>query len=227
MTIAIVPVKDLASAKGRLASRLGRDERRHLAVAMLEDVLRALARVAALRGVMVVTRDGELRDIATRLGAEVLDESKVEEGPTDGYTAAITLAASEIDRRGASAMLVVPGDVPLVEPGDIHELLASLGPPPSVVFVPSHDGRGTNAVLMSPPTAFELRFGEPSFLPHVERARALGLDTRALRLPSLALDLDTPADLDVFIKRATSGSHTLRMLQTQVSLAPTAKGALP
>jgi len=227
VTIAIVPVKDLANAKGRLASRLGHDERRRLAIAMLEDVLGALARVAALRGIMVVTRDRELCDIATHLGAEVLDEAKLEESSMNGYTAAVTLAATEIDRRGASAMLVVPGDVPLVEPADIRDLLASLGPPPSVVFVPSHDERGTNAVLLSPPTAFELRFGEPSFVPHVERARARGLDTRALRLSRLALDLDTPADLDAFMKRATSSSQTLRVLQTEVAFALTAKGALP
>ena len=50
MTIAVVPVKDLDQAKGRLEGRLTRVERRELVLAMLEDVLSGLSQVPALSG---------------------------------------------------------------------------------------------------------------------------------------------------------------------------------
>src|SRR6266700_3813388 len=54
---AVVPAKDLAQAKQRLAGVLTPEERQGLAQAMLEDVLSALSGVPALAGLIVVTRE--------------------------------------------------------------------------------------------------------------------------------------------------------------------------
>lgn len=200
MTIAVVPVKDLASAKQRLAARLGPSERRTLVLLMLEDVLQALRRSPGVSATIVVTRRGEVADRAARFGAEILEEPS-----NDGYSSAVSRAARELLRRGESAMLSVPGDVPGVSPDEIASLLAARRAAPSVVFTPSRDGRGTNAALVCPPDAFELQFGEPSFAGHVARARAAGLAAEVLELEGLALDLDRPEDLDAFLREP---SHT-------------------
>lgn len=207
MTIAVVPVKDLVSAKQRLAARLGPNERRTLVLLMLEDVLQALRRSPGVSATIVVTRDREVADRAVRFEAEVLEEPS-----NDGYTSAVSRAAAELARRGESAMLSVPGDVPGVSPDEIASLLASCRAAPSVVFSPSRDGRGTNAALVSPPNAFDLQFGEPSFAAHVARARAAGLATEVLELERLALDLDSPEDLDAFL-REPSTTATFYFLQ--------------
>jgi 2-phospho-L-lactate/phosphoenolpyruvate guanylyltransferase len=236
VTIAVVPVKELGAAKGRLSARLGPRERRELVLAMLDDVLTALSRVQGLSGMIVVTREPEIASIATRFGAELLEdpvrpvgrsaggesavswagrsaggESAVFE--TDGYTNAVEHAVRELERRREPAMLSVPGDVPAVTPQEIAEILAAVART-AVVLVPSRDERGTNAVLLRPPNALPLRFGEPSFTRHLERAERLGLRAEVLRLPGLSLDLDTPADLDEFL-RSPSPTRTYRLLAAQ------------
>jgi 2-phospho-L-lactate guanylyltransferase len=198
VTIAVVPVKDLARAKQRLAARLSSTDRRALVLLMLEDVLQTLRRVPALSGIIVVTREGEVAARATQFGAEVLQEPA-----NDGYTSAIERAVRELTRRGEPSMLSIPGDVPGATAEEIEALLAASPAAPSVVLAPSRDGRGTNAALVCPPNAFELRFGEPSFEAHLARAREAHLSIEVLRLRGLALDLDRPDDLDAFLREPT------------------------
>jgi 2-phospho-L-lactate guanylyltransferase len=198
VTVAVVPVKDLARAKQRLAALLPPIERRALVLLMLEDVLQTLRRVPALSGIMVVTREEEVAGRAAQFGAEVLQEPA-----NDGYTSAVDRAARELARRGEPAMLSIPGDVPGAMPEEIERLLAASPAAPSVVLAPSRDERGTNAALVCPPDAFDLRFGEPSFQAHVARAREAGLAIEVLRLRGLALDLDSPEDLEMFLGEPT------------------------
>jgi 2-phospho-L-lactate guanylyltransferase len=209
VTFAVVPFKDLGAAKERLAGRLDVSARRALVLAMLEDVLGAVSRVARLEGLIVVTREPEIAKRASRYGAEILEEPA-----NEGHTAAVARAVHELERRRASAMLCLSGDLPAVTSGEIEAMLGALGPPPSVVLAPSRDERGTNAVVVSPPGALPLRFGEPSFLAHLARARELGLCTEVMRLAGTALDLDTPDDVD-FFRRTRSDSATYRLLWGQ------------
>ena len=58
MTVwAVVPVKETGQAKERLAPLLPPPMRRQLVLAMLEDVMAALAGAAGLAGVSLVTAD--------------------------------------------------------------------------------------------------------------------------------------------------------------------------
>ncbi|HKQ70183.1 MAG TPA: NTP transferase domain-containing protein, partial [Polyangiaceae bacterium] len=155
------------------------------------------------------TRDTEIASAAKAMGAEHLEERG-----GGGYSEAVAQAACEIANRQASAMLCVPGDVPGVRPHEISRMLRELGPGPAVVLCPSRNERGTNAALVCPPGALPLCFGEPSFAGHVARARDLGLATRVLSLEGLSLDLDTPDDIDVFLRTPSPG-RTYRLLREQ------------
>jgi 2-phospho-L-lactate/phosphoenolpyruvate guanylyltransferase len=191
---AVLPVKEFSGAKQRLAGVLSAQERRDLFAAMLEDVLCALAASAGLAGTLMVTRDPLAHDLAARYGARVLGENE-----NRGHTAASTLGARTLAQQGVEGMVQVPADIPLLSPEDIAALLQAHGEPPAVTLGPARDERGTNAVLCSPPDVLPLRFGEGSFLPHVERARSLGIEPQIVRRPGLALDVDTPADLAAFL----------------------------
>jgi 2-phospho-L-lactate guanylyltransferase len=208
VTVAVVPVKELDAAKGRLSARLGPDQRRALVLAMLEDVLLALGRARAVSRTIVVTREPEIASMATRFGAEVLEDPVL---GGDGYTNAVEHAARELQRRHEPAMLSVPGDVPGATSQEISEIVRSDAP---VVLVPSRDERGTNAALVRPPGVFPLRFGEPSFARHMASTERLGLRAEVLRLHGLSLDLDTPADLDEFLRTPTP-TRTYRLLTQQ------------
>ncbi len=222
MTIAVVPVKNLDRAKNRLAARLGAAERRTLVLLMLEDILQTLRRVPAISGIMVVTREGEVASRAERLGAEILDEPA-----NDGYSSAVGRASVELGRRGAPAMLVVPGDVPGVTADEITAILSAARAAPSLVLVPSRNDCGTNAALVTPPGSFDLRYGEPSFAAHVARARERGLPTEVVRLPGIGLDLDNPEDLDAFLREPTPTATFYFLLDAIGGRATSAESPLP
>jgi 2-phospho-L-lactate guanylyltransferase len=191
---AVVPVKDLQHAKQRLAGALDAAERRALFAAMLEDVLGALAASDGLAGILVVSRDPQAQDLAVRYGARVLVEPA-----NRGHTAASTLGAATLAREGAVGMLQLPADLPLLTPADVAAVLQAHAAAPAITLAPSRDRRGSNAVACSPPDLLPLRFGDDSFHPHLERARALGIAPQIVERPGIALDVDTPADLRAFL----------------------------
>jgi len=206
---AVIPMKDSGQAKQRLAGVLSGTQRRELALAMFEDVLATLAAVPELAGILVVTVDPSAGAIAARYGARVASD-----GARAGHTGAVATAARRLAAEGFG-MLEVPGDIPLVEAGDIRQLIAAHGSVPdrtlgstlgstlggsrAFTIAPARDQRGSNAVLCSPADAVPLRFGENSFFPHLAAARACGIEPKVLQLPHIALDIDTPDELALFL----------------------------
>jgi 2-phospho-L-lactate/phosphoenolpyruvate guanylyltransferase len=188
----VVPVKELNRAKERLALALPPVARRALMLAMLEDVLSALA-TAPLVGLVVVTIDPAARGLAAKYGCRI-----IENGARDGHTGAVSAAAQLLARERRAGMLAVPGDIPLVTSDEIEQLLAAHRPAPAFTIAPSRDECGSNAIVCSPPDAVPLRFGEDSFFPHLGAAEACGIRPTVLRLPGIALDVDTPDDLAAF-----------------------------
>lgn len=202
---AVVPIKDTAQAKQRLAGLLSQKQRRALALAMAEDVLRALVRVRELAGILVVTVDPAAAELALRFGAEVSAERACA-----GHTAAVTGAAQRLAGRGI-AMLALPADIPLAEADDIRALIGTHRPSPAFSIVPARDELGSNAVLCSPADTVPLRFGENSFFPHLAAARSRGVEPLVMTLPRIALDIDTPDDLAHFL-RVPSSTRTRALL---------------
>ena len=212
---AAVPVKTFATAKHRLAPLLTPAQRNSLAAAMLEDVLSALAG-APLGGIMVNTEDAEAAAMARRFGAEVVAEQA-----RDGHTAAVAAMARILAARGASAMLALPGDIPRVTAAELGQVCATgRRPPPAFTIVPAHDERGSNAVLVAPPTAVPLRFGDDSFFPHLDAARRHGIEPVVVKLSGIALDIDRPEDVHALL-RATPAlpSRAVRLL-AEMRLTP-------
>jgi 2-phospho-L-lactate/phosphoenolpyruvate guanylyltransferase len=193
---AAVPVKEFAGAKQRLSPLLTPGQRQALAMAMLEDVLAALAD-AAIAGIMLNTLDPVAGDLARRYGARIITQ-----GARDGHTAAVAAMARILGEEGREAMLALPGDIPRVTSEEIATVIAAHRLSPSVTIVPAHDERGSNAVLCSPPMVMQLRFGDDSFLPHLAAARALGIEPTIVKLPGIGLDIDQPWDLEALRRAA-------------------------
>jgi 2-phospho-L-lactate/phosphoenolpyruvate guanylyltransferase len=192
---AVVPVKELASAKQRLSSALSADERRVLATAMLEDVLEAVSAVRELAGVLVVTVDPDAGSLATRYGARI-----VTEGAREGHTGAVTTAARLLVREGRMGMMTMPGDIPRLSSAEVAATLAAHRAAPAFTIVPAHDDLGSNTIICSPPDAVPLRFGEDSFYPHLDAARGRGIEPLIVRQPGIGMDIDHPVDLVAFLR---------------------------
>jgi 2-phospho-L-lactate guanylyltransferase len=192
---AVVPVKDTHSAKQRLAAAMPQVQRSALALAMLEDVLEALAGTRGLAGIMIVTVDPAVRELAQRYGAQVSEEHAAE-----GHTGAVMGAARSLAARG-EAMLTIPGDVPLATSAEIERVIAAHHRGHRFVIVPARDELGSNTILAAPADAVPLRFGDDSFFPHLAAARACGIEPAVLPLPGIGLDVDTPEDLAAFLAK--------------------------
>jgi 2-phospho-L-lactate/phosphoenolpyruvate guanylyltransferase len=206
---AVVPVKEFEGAKQRLSPALSPEERRLLATTMLEDVLEAVSAVEALAGVLVVTIDPAAASLASRHGARV-----VSEGAREGHTGAVTAAGRMLVSEGKAGMVTMPGDIPRLSSAEIAATLAAHRAAPSFTIVPAHDDLGSNAIICSPPDAVPLRFGEDSFYPHLDAARARGIDPLIIRQPGIGMDIDNPVDLVAFLKMSPRvATRTLAFLE--------------
>jgi 2-phospho-L-lactate/phosphoenolpyruvate guanylyltransferase len=195
MICAIVPVKSLRLAKGRLSGVLSEAERRALVLAMLDDVLASLGAATAVDHVGVISADPGVLARAAALGADALIDSSAD------LNGALTQAAGHYAMLGATAALVVPADVPLVTAREFDCFAGTIGAGPGVRLAPARDG-GTNALLVRPPLALPFLFGEGSLARHQAAASAQGIVARLVHLPGLALDVDQPDDLVLLAEAA-------------------------
>ena len=204
MIWAIVPSKTLEQAKTRLASMLEPEERRALSLAMLRDVLTALLEARTIDRVAVVTRDNEVACTAYTMGAGMLlDGGK-------GHTAALEEAIVHCKSQGASAVLIVSADLPLLRSATIEQMVARAMEHPSprlALLAPSREGTGTNALLQRPPGELPLRFGPHSLQLHQQVAEEQQVQVELIQSADLGLDIDTPADLLDFARIPAPG-HT-------------------
>jgi 2-phospho-L-lactate guanylyltransferase len=187
--VILVPIKETATAKQRLAAVLDQASRTQLARAMLHDVLTTLRDCKNRPTVGIVTGDFFATRLAAEYGFEVIPDT---ENP--GETGAVEMATRVCVERGLAETLVIPADIPLIQPWELEEIFQH-APAEGSVLVPAGDGRGTNAVLRRPADLFPLRFGNDSFKPHCAAAQSTGRPCIVLKLPGIAVDVDNPADL--------------------------------
>lgn len=202
---AVAPVKALDQAKQRLAPALDAPDRRRLAQAMCDDVLATLGTVRGLAGIAVVTSERELVPAGMR---------RIEDRG-DGLNAALARAAAVLERDGATTILAIAADVPLTTRDEIEDVLTA-GRTAPIVIVPDRQERGTNALLLSPPTRMAPAFGAASLVRHTVMARARGIEPVVLRLSGLGFDVDDAAALDD-LRRATAGRPAYRFLTPAVA----------
>jgi len=187
-TAAVIPVKCFASAHGRLAEVVPDGDRERLAEAMFLDLLSKLRRSKTIDRTIIVTADETAARNARWLGHEVLVQSE-DGGHSQAAVAGVRAAAAD----GFDRVAMLPRDCPLLDP---RELDTHIGRSPrAALIVPDRHGTGTNALVLSPPDAFEPAFGPDSCGRHVSRARAAGVSFAVTPIESLADDLDTPEDL--------------------------------
>jgi 2-phospho-L-lactate guanylyltransferase len=186
---AILPVKRFGAAKQRLTSGVSRERRAAIVAAMLEDVLEAIGEARSIERTIVVTGEPAAAELVLAAGAEVVDDP--DEG---GHSGAALAGVARAEELGADRVVLLPGDCPLLDPRELERLLTGV-PDRYVAVVPDRHGTGTNALVLSPPGAIAPAFGEGSRARHVAAAREAGVPHSVEELPSLGLDLDTPADV--------------------------------
>lgn len=189
---AIVPVKPLRLGKSRLAKVLTQDERADLNRRLLAHTLDTLKAIPEIDQVLVTSRDPAALALAREHGARTVQENGAPQ--LNAALARATIVAQNYVTRG---VLVIPADLPLITPEDVQAMLERAKDSPVVVVAPDRHHKGTNALLVCPAGLIEYDFGPGSFQRHCERARQAGARLEIIELPSLALDVDLPEDLDM------------------------------
>ncbi|HEU4907176.1 MAG TPA: 2-phospho-L-lactate guanylyltransferase [Solirubrobacterales bacterium] len=201
---AILPVKRFDAAKQRLAGGVDAERRTALVAAMLADTLEAIAAARSIERTILVSGDPRAQELAAAAGVEVLPD------PADeGHTIAAEAGVARAEADGAECVALLPGDCPLLDPRELDRLLTGI-PPSYVAIVPDRHGSGTNALVLAPPAAIGPAFGEGSCERHVAAAREAGVPYAVEELSSLALDLDTPADVIALTRALAEGPKRAR-----------------
>ena len=187
-TVAVIPLKALSNAKGRLATSIGPAERRKLVAWMLGRVVTACVQARGIDRVLVIAGDDEAAALAsTHAGVDVVIVT------TPGLSAA--MAAADRHIADASTALVVAADLPDVTSADVEALLAGAGTSERAVVLARTTDGGTGALLRRPPNVITTAFGPGSAETHMSLARAAGIRPRRVDRPGLSHDVDTPEQL--------------------------------
>src|SRR5690349_13111517 len=187
-----------------MSAGLGGGQRRDLAEAMVADVLEAIGQARAVERTILVSGDPVAQELAAEAGAEVVPD------PEDaGHVQAAQAGIARAEAEGAERVVLLAGDCPLLDPRELDRLLTGV-PGSYVGIVPDRHGTGTNALLLSPPGAIVPAFGDSSRERHVEAARQAGVPFGIEELPSIELDLDTPADVIALTRELEMGPRRAR-----------------
>jgi 2-phospho-L-lactate/phosphoenolpyruvate guanylyltransferase len=201
LIFALLPVKSPQNAKQRLGGFLSAAQREKLARILYQQTLAALCQAKGIDRVVVVTNDSDVAEHARSSGTLVFEENE-----QVSHSVSADAACLRAIKLGATTVLLVPIDVPLVTSADFGRLAAAARP--GLIVVPSADGTGTNAMVRTPPDVIESRFGPGSCRAHLEQARLKNIPASILRLPGLMFDIDTPEDVADLLASSHPGDVT-------------------
>lgn len=194
----LVPVRGLADGKTRLGLALDAEEREALVLGMLRHTLATLNEWPQGSLVHLITDDDDVAAVGSGGGAAIVRDS-----PGSDLNAALRAGRDSAVAAGASAILCLPADLPLLSLTGLVQLLdaadaaiAAGSGRPIVVIAPADARGGTNALLLSPPSIIEPEFGEASLEAHIRAAARADASLQLVIEPGLGFDLDTPDDLE-------------------------------
>ncbi|MBS7609478.1 2-phospho-L-lactate guanylyltransferase [Candidatus Bathyarchaeota archaeon] len=190
MSYAIVPLKPLSLAKGRLSPYLRSEDREGLVLSMLSDVLDAIGKSGVVDECLVISSDDRVLKAAYAKGFRGLMEK-----PSGNLNETLNYATDWCKSQGAKALLILPGDLPLIKVEDVKRLFSYMQGERGVVLAPCRRRKGTNALLRYPPDIMPTLFGKESFEAHLLKARSLGIHVSVATSEGLSFDIDTIDDL--------------------------------
>jgi len=196
--IAVVPVRSMRHGKTRLSPVLGTEARETLLRGVADRVVAAAVGSGRIETILIVSPEAETLAWAAGFGPAVVAVPQPEHRA--GLNGAIDAGRAWALEQGASAVISLFADLPLIAPDDIRGLVARTEP---VVLGADRRGEGTNALLLrlaGRGPEFTFAFGGGSLARHLAEAQRLGLNAALHDAPGIAFDLDTPDDWSDFLQ---------------------------
>lgn len=197
---ALIPVKSLSEVKSRLSPHLSQAERSRLVLHMLHHVLQTLQASEQFERIAVVSPDERVLMQAREWGVFSIQEEQ------QGHNPALTAAAQRQLATGATALLTISADLPLLDVQHVQDLVQESWDY-DVILAASRDGTGTNALLTRPPLALPYVFGMGSLQRYQQEVRRQHLRSAIYSSNGFAFDVDTIDDLEEYQRYALSGTR--------------------
>ena len=210
MQFVIVPFKNFLEAKSRMRKTVSYDTTIKIVKIMLEHVLSEIKNSKKSDKNFIVTKDKEAVKLAEKFGFDVLLEEK-----QSGESSSVDWASKKLYEIGASSVLRLPADLPLIESRDVDEIFERSNETNSSILVPSRSGLGTNAFLRSPPEIVPSFFGSNSMEKHIAAFEEKGADYSVVKNENIGFDVDSGEDLKelgLLAKRSLAVTSILNLI---------------
>jgi 2-phospho-L-lactate guanylyltransferase len=199
----VVPLKDLADAKSRMAE-IGPPARRQLARAMAMDTVSSIMRCRRPIRLHLACRDPELIESVL----DVAPATRVHDDVPEGLNEALGFVSCRLSDIADTTVALV-GDLPALRARQFARVLDRMWPNARFT-VADHRGIGSTLLASSPGLGLRPSFGPSSFWRHVDSG-ALPIDAEH----GLRCDVDTVPDLIAAISLGL-GPHTAKVVSTQL-----------
>lgn len=207
MLNAVLPLKDLTTAKSRLSDVLNDEQRAQLTIAMALDLIDTLWRHTEVVNLTIIAGQHWEAFLPRRSELQILCERDLDATGLNAILEEVVDAQLHDAQQTQTVehWLLLHGDLPLFCSADIDAVQEQLAIQP-LVLCPDDASRGTNALAFHKGARLPLCFGEDSFSKHQQAAKTLQRPWGEVCTPGLGLDVDTRNDLQALVSAAAVGA---------------------
>ncbi|MGE3859222.1 MAG: 2-phospho-L-lactate guanylyltransferase [Nitrososphaeraceae archaeon] len=191
---AVIPVKNLYSAKSRLSPFLTLQQRRNLALILLNATIKTVKSSRFISDIIVVSSDDTIENFSFENSLKFIKDAD------NGVNNAVILADRYCIENEIDANIVIPNDLPFLSFKSIDQIcVISEKYSKCIIICPSKRFDGTNILLRKPPGVIKTFYDNDSYANHLKEARMLNIPIESLDHENLRFDIDTKQDLIEFL----------------------------
>ncbi|HET8792867.1 MAG TPA: 2-phospho-L-lactate guanylyltransferase [Nitrososphaeraceae archaeon] len=191
---AVIPVKSLHSAKSRLSPFLTLQQRKNLALFLLNATIKTVKASRFVSDIIVVSSDNIIEYLSFKNSLKFIKDAD------NGVNNAVILADRYCIENEIDANIVIPNDIPFLSFRSIDQIcIISEKYSRCVIICPSKRFDGTNILLRKPPGVIKTFYDNDSYANHLKEAKKLNIPIESLDYANLRFDIDTKEDLIEFL----------------------------
>lgn len=191
---AVIPVKNLHSAKSRLSPFLTLQQRRNLALILLNATIKTVKFSRFISDIIVVSSDDTIKNFSFENSLKFIKDAD------NGVNNAVILADRYCIENEIDANIVIPNDLPFLSFKSIDQIcVISEKYSKCIIICPSKRFDGTNILLRKPPGVIKTFYDNDSYANHLKEAKKLNIPIESLDHDNLRFDIDTKQDLIEFL----------------------------
>lgn len=187
---AVIPMKSLHSAKSRLSNILTAQQRKNLAMYLLNATIKELKKSNFISEIIIVSNDKAVKNYSCLNNLKFIKDSE------EGVNKAVILADNYCIDNGINANIVIPHDLPFISAKEIDKICTMSNKyHKCIIICPSKRFDGTNILFRKPPDVIKTHYDDNSYMNHLKEAYKFKIPIESLDIVKLRFDLDTKEDL--------------------------------